>query len=189
MEHAKKVPFGGEHPIFLHEIDEGSDKLIVSDDAEGSQAWSEPPDESVLSSTTNWQVPDPRPGEEEFGSSSDSRLSVESRYMEKNSRAVGQNRNFGDELVGSAQTSSNEARDQSDKSSESFEKSGPEYDLIPSSSSDDSESDGDIRQRPAEYGQAGQHFQDGDGLVGPMVIDDSDLDPVVSGDIIELCCR
>jgi hypothetical protein len=186
MEHAKKVLSEEEHPIFLQE---GRVKLIVPDDAEGSQAWSEPHDESVLSSTTDGQVPDPRPSEEEFGSSPDSRLSVALGYMEINSRAVGQNRNLGDELVGNAQTSRNEAHDQSVEGPETFEKSGPEYDPSPSSSSDDWESDGDRQQRPAEYGQAGQHFQNGDGLVGPMVIDDSDLDAVVSGDIIGLCCR
>jgi hypothetical protein len=188
MERTKRVSFEGEHPIFLYDVGESSVKSKVPTDmVEENQAWNDPCD-PVLSSSSDVQVSQSRPNEEQE-SSPNSRLSVPLRYSYRKTTigGVGQNRNLGIELVGNGQTPSNDVRDPSDESSQFFENTGSESDSSPSSIIEESGSDGDRRQRPAEYRQAGQHFENGDNLLLPPTIDDLDLDLVVSGDLIGCC--
>lgn len=155
---------------------------------EENQARNDPCD-PVLSPSSDVQVSQSRSNEEEQESSPKSRLSVPLRhsYRKTNSWGVGQNRNLGIQLVGNGQTPSNDVRDPSDECSQFFEDTGSESDLSPSSIIEESGSDGDRRQRPAEYSQAGQHFENGDNLLIPPTIDDLDLDLVVSGHLIGCC--
>ena len=177
MEHRKKVLSEGEHPIYLHEIDDSSVKLITPIEAE-IQDLSEPRDESVLSSTSDERLPHPQPGVGEIGSS-DRELSATLRLKEINSTAARrQNHNLGDDLVSSEQTSSNAVRDQSDEVTESSEQSSEECDSDLSYGGDESDLDGDV-----QIGLVGQQFQDGDDTI-PDLMQDSVLNASVSRHII-----
>lgn len=184
MEYTKKVPSEGELPIYLYASDNGSAKVVPHDEAEGSQDWSEPRDESALSSTSDEQLPEPRPGGDEIGSSPYAKLPVVLKYKEIDNRAVRRTRNLlGNDLVSSVQNSSNGARDQSDEGPESFEMSGSGSNSIPSSGSDDSDLDGNL-----QVGLVGQQFQEGDGPI-PDFVEDSDLDAIVTRQTIILYYR
>jgi hypothetical protein len=184
MEYAKKVPSEGEHPIYLYTSDNTCAQVISHDEAEGSQGWSEPRDESALSSTSDEQLPEPRPAVDEIGCSPDTKPPVVSKYKEINNRAVRQTRHLlGSDLVHSVQNPSNGARDQSDEGPESFEMSESGSNSISSSSSDDSDLDGN-----PQVGLVGQQFQEGDGPI-PDFDEDSDLDAIVTRQTIILYYR
>jgi hypothetical protein len=178
MEHRKKVLSEGEHPIYLHEIDDSSIKLITPSEAE-IQDLSEPLDESVLSSTSDERLPHPQPCVGEIGSSPDRKLSATLRLKEiSNTAARRRNRNHGDDLVSNGQTSSNGVQDQSDEVTESSEQSSEEYDLDLSYGTDESDLDGDV-----QIGLVGQQFQNGDETI-PDLMQDSVLNAAVSRHII-----
>ncbi|KAE9363830.1 hypothetical protein N431DRAFT_390007 [Stipitochalara longipes BDJ] len=179
MEPIKKVLSGGEHPIYLYGSDDGSAKVIVHDEAEESQAWSEPHDELALSSTSDEQVLDPRPSGEEIGAPPQRKLIVALRQKEirVNNRAVRRTRHLlGSDLASNAASSSNGARDQSDEGLDSFEQSGSESESTPSSASDD------LGLGDHQVGLTGQQFQDGNEPI-PDFNDDSDLDAVKNPEI------
>jgi len=125
MERIKKVLSKGDHPIYLYGSDNGSAREIAQDEADESQGWSEPHDESILSSTSDEQLLEARSGGGGIGASPGRKLVVASRSKEMrvSNRAVRRTRNLlGSDLAINAESSSNGASDQSDEGLDSFEK-------------------------------------------------------------------